>query len=85
LPFWTLTPLAKGLWAPIEISNQIIAYSASLAAETEHVWLQQRSQTMHRRKKDNTGALDAFLAKKAEIGIMLARLTALDQEPRQIG
>lgn len=40
---------------------------------------------MHRRKKDNSGALDAFLAKKAEIGIMLARLTALNEEPSQLG
>ena len=32
------------------------------------------------RRKDNTAALDAFLAKKAEIDTMIARLQALSAE-----
>ena len=35
---------------------------------------------MHKRQKDNSEALNAFLAKKAEINTMLARLTALSEE-----
>ena len=35
---------------------------------------------MHKRHKDNSEAVDAFLAKKAEIDTMLARLTALSAE-----
>ena len=32
--------------------------------------------TMHKRHKDNSEAVEAFVAKKAEIDTMLARLTA---------
>ena len=35
---------------------------------------------MHKRHKDNSEAVEAFLAKKAEIDTMLARLTALSAE-----
>ena len=35
---------------------------------------------MHKRQKDNSEALNAFLTKKAEIDTMLARLTALSEE-----
>jgi len=35
---------------------------------------------MNSRTRDNTAALDAFLAKKAEIDTMLARLQALSAE-----
>lgn len=35
---------------------------------------------MHRRHKDNREAVEAFLAKKAEIDTMLARLTTLSAE-----
>jgi hypothetical protein len=55
----------------------MIVYSASLQAETEHVWVHQRSDTMHKRHTDNSKALAAFIAKKAEIDTMLARLAAL--------
>jgi hypothetical protein len=35
---------------------------------------------MHSRTRDNSAALDAFLAKKAEIDTMLARLQALSAD-----
>ena len=35
---------------------------------------------MHKRHKDNSEAIEAFLGKKAEIDIMLARLTAFSAE-----
>ena len=35
---------------------------------------------MHKRHKDNSEALNAFLAKKVEIDTMLAQLTALSAE-----
>lgn len=35
---------------------------------------------MHKRHKENSEAIAAFLAKKAEIDTMLARLTALSAE-----
>jgi hypothetical protein len=35
---------------------------------------------MHKRHKNNSEAVEAFLAKKAEIDTMLARLTALSTE-----
>ena len=37
------------------------------------------------RHKDNTAALDAFLAKKAEIDTMIARLQALSAEHFEVG
>ena len=58
----------------------MIVYSASLQAETEHVWVRQRIHTMHKRHTDNSKALDAFLAKKAEIDAMLDRLATLSEE-----
>ena len=36
--------------------------------------------TTHKRHKNNSEAVEAFLAKKAEIDTMLARLTALSAE-----
>ena len=35
---------------------------------------------MHKRHRDNSDAVAAFIAKKAEIDIMLTRLTALSEE-----
>ena len=35
---------------------------------------------MHKRRKNNSEAVEAFLAKKAEIDTMLARLTGLSEE-----
>jgi len=35
---------------------------------------------MHKRRKNNSEAVEAFLAKKAEIDTMLARLTELSAE-----
>ena len=43
----------------------------------KHVWLQQRRPRCIDRTKDNSKALAAFIAKKAEIDTMLAGLAAL--------
>jgi hypothetical protein len=54
----------------------MIVHSACLPAHMKHVWLQQET-AMQSCTKDNSKALAAFIARKAEIDTMLARLAAL--------
>jgi len=57
----------------------MIVYSACLQPEVKHSWLQQQEHKMRRPARDTRKAIDAFIARKAEIDAILARIAMLSE------
>ena len=58
----------------------MIALSAWLRINSEHVWRHQEGADPMRKAADNNDALAAFIVRKTEIDTILARLTVLSGE-----